>query len=77
MSYQVNNPSETKSITKGPGFTIGLPKAVSDDFSVAYVSLNNARDPAEKDLCIELNPGFSAFYLVTQGLFTFNFHENG
>lgn len=76
MSYIRNRKKNLKEINKGQGFKISLPEHVSENFSIAYIELENGRDPVAKNTVITLNKGYTGLYLVTAGTITFNLYEN-
>ena len=75
MAFSVAKLGKFKSFEKAQGFFIENTPSTGDSFSVTYVKLNDARDPSELDKLIELNPGFSAIYIVVDGVVSFRFYE--
>ncbi len=76
MAYQRDRRTVLAEINKGNGFKVNLPEKLSDTFSIAYLTLENARDPVESNKVTLLNKGHAALYIITKGAITIRLHEN-
>src|SRR5689334_5958786 len=74
MAYFYSQKNKFTQFQKSPGFNIEGTGTINSKFSITYIKLDNTRDPAEENLLIEINEGFSAIYLIHAGTCTFTFY---